>query len=278
MVARVMIGGQWRPIAEARMLLNHPGHRDQKSHGRKGGGATGQAALDAAPAQFTMGSHYGDREGGRLDAPAGAGSAEALAGYHGRDYDAVNGVLRTSASTGMPLERISREATRTQIAEIDKTMEVSPLTSDVQVDRVVMDGAAVFGSDWYGHESITTMEQAAAAHERWKAGERPDLTGMSWREPAYVSTTADSRVAKIIGDAKATQPDQRGGPGAERVIMTITVPKGTGAVRLSGLDSGAGPTTEAELLLEHGLTMMVTADHGIGADGYRHLDVEASRG
>lgn len=40
MVARVMISGVWRPIGEARRLLNHPGHSSQKSHGR--GGGTGQ--------------------------------------------------------------------------------------------------------------------------------------------------------------------------------------------------------------------------------------------
>lgn len=41
MVARVMISGTWRPMAEALAILNHPGHSSQKSHGRKGAGGPG---------------------------------------------------------------------------------------------------------------------------------------------------------------------------------------------------------------------------------------------
>lgn len=40
----VLLSGEWRPVREAYALLdllNHPGHPDQKSHGRKGG--TGDA-------------------------------------------------------------------------------------------------------------------------------------------------------------------------------------------------------------------------------------------
>lgn len=37
-MGRVLVSGAWVPISEARVLLNHPGHADQSSHGRKGGG------------------------------------------------------------------------------------------------------------------------------------------------------------------------------------------------------------------------------------------------
>jgi len=49
-VARVMISGAWRPIAEATAIVNHPGHSSQKSHGRKGGdsGKTGGAGVREA--------------------------------------------------------------------------------------------------------------------------------------------------------------------------------------------------------------------------------------
>ena len=34
-----MLSGQWRPMVEASMILNHPGHPNQKVHGGRGGGA-----------------------------------------------------------------------------------------------------------------------------------------------------------------------------------------------------------------------------------------------
>jgi hypothetical protein len=269
---------------------NHPGHADQKAHGRKGG-ATGQAALDAVPATFTAApdSHYGQIEGSIFDAPPGAGDPKALAEYEGLEYERTNGYLRDPESW----ERLGTESSKEIIAtakdhikEIDQTMEVSRTTEDVEVSRVIQDGSTVFGQAW--HEGVINadtkdFDEQDREHERWIGGERPNLTGVSWTERAYVSTSANPDHSVAFGERWArTQreyPDSQGEP----VIMTISVPKGTGAVQLGNLGTTKTPSGKevmgsAEILLERGLTMTVTADHGVDENGFRQLDVEASRG
>jgi hypothetical protein len=95
--------------------------------------------------------------------------------------------------------------------------------------------------------------------ELWEAGERPDLTGITWEEKAYSHTTVDGE--RLAGYARKI-------PGQAPVAMTITVPAGTGAVQMSEIDF------EAELMLERGLRYRVTADHGVDDGGVRRLDVE----
>lgn len=245
---------------------------------------TGQAALDAAPAKHTPDpdGHGGSYDNARLEGPEGMGTARALSEYEGVEYQTTNTTLRGGYRKADPgdarmqeyQERREREVAE-RVADIDQTMSASRLTSDVEVERVIQHGAKVFGDDWYRGVidwKEKDFDEQDRQFERWEAGERPNLTGMKWREKGYVSTTADPAVTKLYGDRfKRANSSSEGEP----VAMTIRVPKGTGAVQLSPIAHGPkGPTSEAELLLQRDLNFVVTADHGIDESGVRRLDIE----
>lgn len=122
------------------------------------------------------------------------------------------------------------------VEAIDSAMEASRLARDVEVWRGVQDGRLALGS----------LEG--------------DLTGRQWEEQAYLSTSADEHAAKGFADQAHPAP----------VMMRIKAPEGSGAVGVSGRGD------QSELLLERGLAMRVTADHGV-VDGVRRLDVEVAR-
>jgi hypothetical protein len=250
-------------------LLNHPGH-DQKSHGRKGSGKTGQDALDAVPAKLTPGprGHFGDYEGESLAGPDGMGSVRALSEYEGVEYDRTNGVLRNRERWEENPTDISREMVAevdVRVADIDQTMQASRLQDDVVVERTIQYGQAVFGDAYHLPEMLSQdFDAQDAGYERWQNGERTDLTGLRFRDRAYVSTTADSGVATQYGQRFARA---NSGTDGEPVIMRIHAPKGTGAVQLSQMGR------EAEVLLERGLSFEVTADHGVDDAGFRRIDV-----
>ena len=229
-----------------------------------------QDALDAVPARLERAErgHFGDYSGEKLHGPAGMGSVRALSEYEGVEYHTINTFLRGGYKGATGREDFLA-GTRERIAEIDKTMAVSRLTHDVKVDRVIKDGSAVFGHEnWYrgvvdfNEPNLDVQDQQ---WERWDAGARPDLTGLRWTEPAYSSTTADPQVAKKFGKGWPTSNSTSEG---EPVIMTIFVSKGTGAVQMAEMGHAA------EILLQRGLTYEVIADHGVGPDGFRLLDVQ----
>lgn len=103
MVARVMISGTWRPMAEALAIVNHGSH-DQRTHGRKGGGpgsgedllAAGrgaeiaQAALDAAGGEVAGRRLY---RGGGVG-PHGDEALYSIAGQQGFDGPAATASRR----------------------------------------------------------------------------------------------------------------------------------------------------------------------------------------
>lgn len=283
------------------------GTHNQKTHGRIGPrglakaavkaaveALSGQDALDATPATLTRpsrdASNRGDYSSARLDGPDGMGSAESLAAYEGVEYFGINQYLRQGPRkvgtlnpsdpydpAGFDLQ--SNEENAAWVADIDQTMAVSRLAADVQVDRVIKHGAAVFGRDvWYGDVidfSTDDFEEFDRQAEVWATGVRPNLTGLRWREDAYVSTTADPEIAPLFG---ARWPKNNSPLDGEPVILTIRVPAGTGAIQLSEYapdktkDRGA-----AEILLDRGLTMEVVADNGVDDAGFRRLDVQVVR-
>src|SRR6266498_371762 len=194
------------------------------------------AALTVAahlPGHHNQSSHGRNTSGSKLEAPAGAGSAEALGEYEGTEYQTTNTTLRGGYRSGNTKREEAEVAAR--VTEIDKTMGVSRLKSDVQVERVIGKGAGVFGRDaWYGNvvdfKTPDLDEFERQVEQRWNKGQRPSLKGMSWREKGYVSTTADSRVTAAYGQRfKNANTDLDGEP----VVMRMLVPKGTGAVRMS---------------------------------------------
>ncbi|HZN76016.1 MAG TPA: ADP-ribosyltransferase [Micromonosporaceae bacterium] len=240
---------------------------------------SGQDALDAAPAKLKRAprGHAGHYEGAELTAPDGAGSALALAQYQGLEYQAVNTFLRGGYNTqsgpgdlgpeGDDFRKHLQESADIA-AEIDKTMSVSPLASDVGVQRVIRHGAQVFGRDvWYGgiidfnEKDFDVQDQQ---WERWDGGERPDLTGLQWVDHGFQSTSARLGAAQVFG---RRWPELNNKSDGEPVVLNILVPKGTNGIQLSELEH------EAEILLDRGLVMEVAADHGVGEDGFRRLDV-----
>jgi len=174
---------------------------------------------------------------------------DALLSYRGYDYDMMNSILRGTYDEDVARSDFSPENDEEwenhkamiddYMRRIDETMSASRLEDDVIVTRGTATGRGIFGDAL-----------------------KSDLTGWSWTEKGYVSTTADPDVAEIFG-----------GTG---LVMRIRVPSGTGAVKLSGTKGDAKKITagEAELLLQKGLTMRVVRDNGRDADGTRRLDVE----
>jgi len=125
------------------------------------------------------------------------------------------------------------------ISDLDKAFGASKLASDVVAWRGMRTGKGVFGEALSGN-----------------------LTGFSWLEDGYGSVSALEKRAKAFAGKSAANPG---------VMMRIFIPRGTGAIEASGAD------LEAELLLQSKLKATVVADHGIGPDGLRYLDVEVSR-
>lgn len=239
---------------------------------------TGQDALDSAPVRLVRprGGHHGDYTGADITGPEGHGTALALAEMEGVEHDSTNGYLR---SVGKPTpkrfdgyvptpedeeRRRQHEAEiEARVADLDKTMAVSRLPEPVVVYRGVKDGSRMFPQDvWFGKYlggPDDSIEQQDAMWELWEAGERPDLTGVTWEEKAFAHTTVNGD--RLAGYARKIV-------GLEPVAMTIIVPAGTGAVQMSELDF------EAELMLERGLQFRVVADNGVDESGVRRLDVE----
>ncbi|WP_320069613.1 phage minor capsid protein [Micromonospora sp. RTGN7] len=149
-----------------------------------------------------------------------ADERDAVYQYRGTLYANLNGALRRQGGK-LPAGfafDFLREATR----HLDRALRRSKLTADVVLHRGIQDPLSVFG-------------QAAA---------RALPVGTRWTEHSYVSSTASRSVAEEFA---------RGG-----AILTIRVPRGTGALQLSGAEY------ESELLLQRGLRLRVVSDTGPG--------------
>ena len=152
----------------------------------------------------------------------------ALREYKSAFFTAINGQLRRGD--------LSAGVART-VGHLDDVMAKSRLRVDTQVWRGIAHPQRLFGDGLNG-----------------------DLTGHTWRELAYTSTSSDQHLARDF----ALQ-----GVGTTPVLMRILAPTGTGAATL-GRD-------QAEVLLQRGLTYRVIADRGLSPDGYRLIDVEILR-
>lgn len=152
---------------------------------------------------------------------------DALESYRDIGYTAINAGLRGQATPSTQV--------RVWTQHMDAAMASSHLSADVVTYRGVMDASTMFGDRLGG-----------------------DLTGMEWREDAFVSTSADRAIADEF-TADADHPDRA-------MVMRLLVPAGTGAVAMSGSEY------ESEALLDRGLRMRVVTDHGAGPP--RVIDVE----
>lgn len=149
-------------------------------------------------------------------------------------------------------DQIRRDEMSTRVAlnvrRIDEVLERSALPVDVETWRGLRSGRLIFGE-----ENPTR-----------------DLGGFEWDEKAFVSTTADDRVAaQFAGSFGDPAP----------IIMRVLTPSGTRAIKLSDLGSRGAYADQAELLLQRGLRMRVVRDHGLSdypgiRSPVRRLDVE----
>lgn len=209
---------------------DQPGQPAQSFQSRIDAAAAGSSALGAAPSSLA-------RDGGSAIPDQ---QRQSLQDYRGDEaYRTINAALRGATDdqlAAMPLtgDWADRARIDTAVANMDAAMDGSRLTQDVQTFRGIGNASRLFGDRFDG-----------------------DLTGMEWREDAYVSTSADGEIA-----------DEFAGNLHGAVVMRMVVPAGTGGIELS--DSGH----ESELLLQRGLTMRVVADNGVDADGVRRIDVE----
>ncbi|MCX4470463.1 hypothetical protein OOK41_09105 [Micromonospora sp. NBC_01655] len=189
-------------------------------------GATGQDALDAVPAGLA-------RRAERGDVVLSRSQRDALREYESSYYAAINGQLR-SGEVGPRVRRI--------VDRLDAGMAASRARRDLAVWRGITNGQRLFGDRLDG-----------------------DLGGFEWREDAYLSTSAEERVAKDF--------TYQGAGGANSVVMRLVAPARVGAMHVSGT-LGFG---QAEVLLERGLRLRVVRDRGVSPAGYRLLDVEVLR-
>ncbi len=157
-----------------------------------------------------------------------------LEAYLDESYQPINDLLRGGDPVGLRRFYTDEATVRDWVANIDSAMDQSRLPEQVRAWRGISSGDVIFGDQL-----------------------NSDLTGAEWVEDAYVSTSTEQSVSERFA-----------GAGAGSVLMRVTVPPGVGAVELSD------ESYEAELMLQRGLRMRVTADHGVGPDGRRVLDVE----
>jgi hypothetical protein len=215
------------------LVAHLPGKHNQKDHaGRKGTPAeaeplSGAAALDAAP--------YNLSTAGGTDVLPDVQVQQAISRYGNHGYRQINAHLRGEDVFSGPLAGQYRAESDELVGRIDKAMAVSKLRDSVLVHRGVPSAEGTFGP-------------SAAGRTRFE--------GMTWKDNAFVSTSADRDIANHF---------------AGEVIMQVRVPRGTQAITLSGAKR------ESEILLDRGLTFKVTGQTDVILDDgrvQRHLDVD----
>lgn len=197
--------------------------------------ATGEQALASVPLSLNrQGTHarLGNRRGLSVE------SREALLDYQGQSSQ-INAELRGTFDPNS----LNVEHVREQIAAIDKAMTGSVLPEDVITFRGVRAARTMFG-------------------DRLDA----DMTGMQWREDAYLSTSTDQAVTDTFSGGK------------DGLRMRILAPAGVGAVQVSASLADDKHEGEAEILIARGRTLRVVTDRGLDSDGVRSLDVEVIAG
>lgn len=191
-----------------------PGKHDQLTHGGKGSFADHVAAADTGDAALRTAA---------LRVEPSAAQHAAIDRYGGDGSYVINADLRTQSGSESALTPKNRDT----VEQLDSLMESSSLAHDVVVHRHIGSGSRTFGRP---------VDSTVA-----------DLSGMTWRDHAYSSTSVEDR-----------------GTATHKIRMRILVPKGTRAFSHPSLDSD-------EILLDRGLKFTVVKDYGPAV--VRHLDV-----
>ena len=149
--------------------------------------------------------------------------------YESAAFVGINSALRSDREGGP------------DVRNINSAMDESVLPESIEVWRGMNRAESLFGD--------------RLAH---------DLTGFSWQEKAYSSTSTEERVAKQFVVQGANNP-------TGDVLIRVSVPAGTKAVQISDEFGG----NQAEILLQSNTKWTIIKDNGIDDRGFRRLDVEA---
>lgn len=185
---------------------------------------TGNTALKSVPKGLTV--------RGSLDTK----QRKALKDYESAFFFAINGFLRRGAE---PQDASGRRMLDL-VESIDSAMNESLLPNSVQSWRGMSRADQLFG-DRLSH----------------------DVTGFSWEEKAFSSTSTEEKIAKQFMNVGAN-------PGGE-VLMRVVIPAHSKALKISESHNG----NQAEILLQRNTRWKVVQDHGINDRGIRRLDVTA---
>jgi 2'-5' RNA ligase len=181
-------------------------------------------------------------------APPDTRFAGAVDTYMSGAFEDINGGLRrgrgdvgkVTGQSGAGATSVRGTATvRDALTKLDQAMAESKLRDDVVVTRGIVNPQHVFGKLW-----------------------SDDVTGLSWREFGFSSTSPDREYARSYAG-------QENG-----VVMNVLVPRGTGGIYVQE-NLGGGDTVHHELVLDRGLRYRVVRDRGM-VNGIRTIDVEVS--
>ncbi|HEX6970225.1 MAG TPA: ADP-ribosyltransferase [Micromonosporaceae bacterium] len=246
------------------VILNHPGHSSQKSHGRKGSLTeaefdalpTGQGAIDALPGTYDQVLRRTADQRGGIGTRERLQVQDAIDGEHGYARDGYIETNRTLYRDKGDLTNATPEV-RQQVERIDRLMEMSKLDRDVAVHRGTSEpGRVIPGFDPNGSN-----------------------VGKTWTHHAFQSTSARFQIAEEFARGHNASSQHRSSEN-HPTELRIHVPAGTRAVQITGMDRYEGEGDGggyAEVLLDRGLGMRVVNDHGV-VDGIHFLDVEVTGG
>lgn len=236
-------------VADAFHLLgqhdqsDHGNRRNQKSRDSSNTSNDSQDDFDTRIAKayvdsdvFTHGSQYSSLsdfakgyEASRGEGDPTTSRVEGAFGLYQTNYESINAGLRTGDLDDFD-ERV--------VGYMNAGLERSATTSDVVVHRGISDPKKLFGDAW---------------------DENGDNSGLTWVDPAYMSTTTSVIVARSYA---TTDLIKRNG-----VMMRLLVKSGTPSMPMRG--------NLSQLLLGAGRTSKITRDY-VGEDGFRTIDVEVS--
>jgi hypothetical protein len=165
--------------------------------------------------------------------------------YESGWFMVINGFLRRSLWGDPDYKRDEETAT-----VVREAIRESILPEPIQTWRGMFQAKSVFGDSWDN-----------------------DLTGFSWDDLAFGSTTTDEKIVDLFN----LKQESRNPALAGDVKMKVYVPAGVGALETSTSTKGSaanGP--QAEITLQDGLTWKVIKDNGFNSEGVRQLEVSVT--
>jgi hypothetical protein len=228
-------------------VFHLPGKHDQKRHGHPVAYDTAVSGDDVHKQMKT----YADAT--PKEKKAVSGYQNGVDKYGSSVYEVYNRWLRGDKGD---LDAIGAEApkhVRPGIEGLDKAIASSHLKSDVVVHKGIVNGRESFGDKWSEHD---------------------DMTGVTWTNHGYSSTSSDKQVARNFTD-KRWDPYGAGSAGETPTVLNVYVRQGDHAFSVT--DPAAPPNSlvnmQKEVLLPRGTSFSVVADRGL-TEGVRYLDVE----